>query len=345
MSSIGACFFIHRQRFLDLGGMDEAHGSWGQFGTELACKSWLSGGRHVVNKKTWFAHMFRTQGGDFGFPYKLKMKDVNKAREYSRKLWIGNSWPLAKYPLEWMIKKFNPPGWEEKPLKKGIVFYTDNRLDPEIQYATINNLKRIVNGHDVVSVSLAPIDLGRNFVLPLQRGYLTMFKQILKGIEECNADIIYFCEHDMLYHPSHFDFIPPTKDKIYYDNNCWQLRSSDGQALFHYTNQTSMLVAYKDILLEHYKKRVELVEREGYSRNIGFEPGTRHRVDNIGHDVFMSPYPNIGIRHDKNLTPTRFSQDLFRNKKYCEGWTLADEIPGWGITKGRFKDFLKEVVQ
>ena len=53
MSSIGACFFMHRDRFWDLGGMDEAHGSWGQFGTEVACKSWLSGGRHVINKKTW----------------------------------------------------------------------------------------------------------------------------------------------------------------------------------------------------------------------------------------------------------------------------------------------------
>jgi glycosyltransferase involved in cell wall biosynthesis len=345
MSSIGACFFMHRQRFLDIGGMDEAHGSWGQFGTELACKSWLSGGRHVVNKKTWFGHMFRTQGGDFGFPYPLKGSAVSKAREYSKKLWLGDSWPQAKYPLSWLVNKFNPPDWDENIIKKGMVFYTDNRLDKEIQYAVWNNLNKIKNGHDLVSVSLQPIDFGRNVVLPLQRGYLTMFKQILKGIQECDADVIYLCEHDMLYHPSHFDFIPPTKDKVYYDNNCWQLRSEDGQALFHYTNQTSMLVSYKDVLLEHYTKRVALVEKEGYNRSIGFEPGTRHKVDNLGHDVFMAQYPSIGIRHDKNLTQNRFSQDLFRNKKYCEGWTLADEIPSWGITKNRFKEFIRGVAE
>ena len=39
---------------------DEKHGSWGQYGTEWACKSWLSGGKLITTKKTWFGHMFRT---------------------------------------------------------------------------------------------------------------------------------------------------------------------------------------------------------------------------------------------------------------------------------------------
>jgi len=42
-------------KVLELEGLDERHGFWGQFGTEISCKSWLSGGRQVVNKKTWFA--------------------------------------------------------------------------------------------------------------------------------------------------------------------------------------------------------------------------------------------------------------------------------------------------
>ena len=45
MSSVGACFFMYRDRFFELGGLDEGHGGWGQFGTEISCKSWLSGGR------------------------------------------------------------------------------------------------------------------------------------------------------------------------------------------------------------------------------------------------------------------------------------------------------------
>lgn len=110
MSSVGASFFMHRERFFELGGLDEKHGFWGQFGTEISCKSWLSGGRQVVNKKTWFSHMFRTQ---FGFPYHITGNAQERAREYSRWLWKGNNWSLAKRPLNWIIEKFAPvPTWE-----------------------------------------------------------------------------------------------------------------------------------------------------------------------------------------------------------------------------------------
>jgi len=114
MSSVGACFFMPRDFFFEMDGLDEAHGSWGQFGTEIACKSWLIGGRHVVNKTTWFSHMFRTQK-DFSFPYPISGTEQEKAKEYSRNLWLNNKWEKAQRPLKWLIDKFAPiPGWEEK---------------------------------------------------------------------------------------------------------------------------------------------------------------------------------------------------------------------------------------
>lgn len=111
MSLLGACWFLDREWYWELGGSDEDHGSWGQQGTEIACKSWLSGGRLITNRKTWFAHMFRTQGGDFGFPFPLSNKQVEQARRHSRELWIDGKWPKAKYPLSWLVERFNPPGW------------------------------------------------------------------------------------------------------------------------------------------------------------------------------------------------------------------------------------------
>ena len=117
MSSLGACWMMHRDRYWELGGMDEKTGSWGQMGTEIACKTWLSGGQQVVNKKTWYSHMFRTQGGDFGFPYHISGKDQDKARQYSRWLWEGNNWPKAIHPLSWLVEKFWPVlGWEQADL-------------------------------------------------------------------------------------------------------------------------------------------------------------------------------------------------------------------------------------
>ena len=109
MSSVGACWMMQRERYWELGGMDEDHGSWGQMGTELACKAWLSGGRQVVNKKTWFSHMFRTQPG-FGFPY--PNPGVEQARKHSRWLWLEGNWKQAIHPLSWLVEKFAPiPDW------------------------------------------------------------------------------------------------------------------------------------------------------------------------------------------------------------------------------------------
>jgi glycosyltransferase involved in cell wall biosynthesis len=114
MSFLGACWVISRHRHAKLGGLDERHGSWGQVGSEMACKAWLSGGRLVVNKRTWFAHMFRTQGLDFGFPYSISEKEVDKARKRSKDLWINGKWDKAIRPLDWLVDKFAPvPDWHD----------------------------------------------------------------------------------------------------------------------------------------------------------------------------------------------------------------------------------------
>lgn len=110
MCLVGCCFFMHKDRFWELGGMDEGHGGWGQMGCELSCKAWLSGGALKVNKKTWFAHYFRGGGGP-GFPYPITGRSVKKARDYSINLWLNNKWEKQVRPFQWMLDKFKPPKW------------------------------------------------------------------------------------------------------------------------------------------------------------------------------------------------------------------------------------------
>jgi glycosyltransferase involved in cell wall biosynthesis len=368
MSILGACWMLSRERYFELNICDEEHGGWGQQGTEVACKTWLSGGRLIVTKKTWFAHMFRTQGGDFGFPYRLKGSDVNKARKYSRRLWrVDNPdemprWDKAIYSLSWLIERFAPvPDWhdeeEEKAHRKAnqearqkatsiapvasddaeeptkaIVYYTDNRLDPAIMAACQAQLSKA--GLPIVSASLEPLDFGQNVVVDGERGPLTMFRQILAALKASTADVIFFCEHDILYHPAHFEFTPERADLFYYNNNVWKVDAVEepGRALFHYSNHTSQLCAHRKLLLEHYRKRVEIVKRDGFSRRMGFEPGThrrKERVDDYKCATWMSPQPNIDIRHGQNLTPTRWERDQFRNRHFTKGWTIADAVAPW----------------
>jgi glycosyltransferase involved in cell wall biosynthesis len=357
MSLQGSCFMMERQRYLDLNINDETWGSWGNQGTEVACKSWLSGGRVVCNHNTWYAHLFRTQPG-FNFPYPQRGSQVEHARQCSRDLFLNNKWDKQVRPLSWLVEKFWPithterrPGWTQEDLDqikavqlavpavntkptKGVLYYTDNMLDEKIMLACQNQLHKAVNGCKIVSVSLQPINFGENIVLPLERGYLTMFKQILAGLEILDTDIVFFAEHDVLYHSSHFCFLPTDPNIYYYNENVWKLRLSDGHALHHDCQQTSGLCAYRNLLIEHYRKRVAIVEQNGYSSKIGFEPGTHsrpERIDDYGAESWWSDYPNVDIRHDKNLTPSRWSKDQFRNQKYTEGWSEGDSVPGWGL--------------
>ncbi len=110
MGMMGPCRFMSAKTFWDLGGCDEGHGSWGSEGIEWAMKAWLSGGRLMVNKKTWFAHWFRASDG--GFPYAIKQSDIDKARMYAENLWLQDKWPGQKRPFKWLIEHFNPPGWD-----------------------------------------------------------------------------------------------------------------------------------------------------------------------------------------------------------------------------------------
>ena len=107
----------------------------------------------------------------------------------------------------------------------------------------------------IVSVSQKPIDFGQNVIMNLKRSAESMFKQILMGLEFIDTDIVFLCEHDILYHTSHFDFTPQREDTFYYNTNVWFLRWSDGHCLYYVATQLSGLCAYRKSLLTHMKER------------------------------------------------------------------------------------------
>lgn len=359
MSLQGSCFMLTKKRYFDLNINDETWGSWGNQATEVACKTWLSGGSVRVNRKTWYSHLFRTQGGSFGFPYPQSGNQVEHARQMSRDLFMNNKWDKQIYPLSWLIEKFKPmDGWHRAGKKepydkktadevyrkgeefyrqrgrvtKGIIYYTDNRVPIKIGYAARKTIKQA--NLPIVSCSLKKMDFGENIVLPLERGYVAYHKQILAALETSMADIIFFCEHDVLYHKSHFDFTPSKKDVYYYNTNFWRVRLEDGHAVHYDTEQVNMICAYRELLLKHYREKVRRIEESGFTMKMGFEPGCnprKERIDNFKAERWQSEYPNIDIRYGGNLTRSRWSQEEFRNKRSCKGWKEceAKDIQGW----------------
>jgi hypothetical protein len=118
MSLQGSCFMMTREKYIEFSTDRDKLGSWGNEGVEIACKTWLSGGRCLVNHNTWYAHMFRTQGQDFSFPYDQSGRAVEKTKKKVKELFWDNKWDKQIYPLSWLVEKFWPvKGWSEKSLE------------------------------------------------------------------------------------------------------------------------------------------------------------------------------------------------------------------------------------
>jgi hypothetical protein len=236
---------------------------------------------------------------------------------------------------------------------KAIVYYTHNHGAPAILDACRRQLDRARGDIPVVAVSQHPLDWGdvRIVMKGIGRSDLSMFRQQLAGLEATDQDTwVYFCEHDVLYHPSHFEFWPPTDDAYWFNWNVWAVDAETGQALhYHGMRMTSGTVASRDILIEHYRKKIEWTKERGkFSRQLlGYEPGkriSRKRLGDYPQETFYSRCPNIDIKHGGNITRGRFDPKEFRNwERIKDSWTLADEVPNWGRCKGRFAEFLEEV--
>jgi hypothetical protein len=356
MSLQGSCWLLTRERYWALNICDEAFGSWGSQGIEVACKTWLSGGKVMVSHKTWYAHCFRTQGADFGFPYPISGQQVEQAKSRARELFFDNTWPQQVRPLSWLLERFWPvPGWadvERRTLAeigenwqtkqpamvrdaeptptRGILYYTDNALNMRIARTCREYIAAA--GLPITSVTRKPTDFGHNIVVRAERSYKTMFKQIEIGLAAMTEDIVYFCEHDALYHPSHFDFIPPRHDCWYYDGNWWVLRLRDGFAVSYDLSPLAGLVVDRRIALTHFRERNAMIAEKGFGYWMGFEPMTHRRVkwDHVwDFEVYQAAQPSIDLAHGGNLTNKRFSQERFiRKPKFWREANVAT-IPGW----------------
>lgn len=119
MSLQGSFFMLTRQKYWELNICDENFGSWGSQGIEVACKTWLSGGSVMCVQTTWYAHMFRTQGGDFSFPYPQQQSKVEAAKKSARELFFDGNWEKQIHPVSWLVEKFAPvPGWGDEAIRK-----------------------------------------------------------------------------------------------------------------------------------------------------------------------------------------------------------------------------------
>lgn len=111
MASQGSCWFMPKSyyEFLDLEDEENYGKFWNEM-QEISFKCWLSGGRMIVNKNTWYAHWHKTKGRG----YSLSGNEQDKALSYIKRWLINTAWHKQTLPFTWLIEKFWPvPTWNE----------------------------------------------------------------------------------------------------------------------------------------------------------------------------------------------------------------------------------------
>lgn len=228
-------------------------------------------------------------------------------------------------------------------MTSGIIYYTDNQLEEQMMSVVQKHILRAKL--PISSVSLKPIDFGDNEVIGEKRGYITMIKQILLALENSSADNVFFCEHDVLYPESHFDFIPPKEDIFYYNRNVWRWQvGADIAIRYHRMLPLSTLCCNRELAIKNYEFRIKHINknkeklggREPFlARKWGYEPGTKKRrrggITNEDFKTWESKIPLIDIRHRGTFSPTKVTLGSFKHEPKEWEEINIESIPGWNL--------------
>ena len=237
---------------------------------------------------------------------------------------------------------------------KTLIYLTDNSLAEPLASKCRDLLKRESKDIPIISVSQEPIDLGTNICVgKIGRSWLSLYKQMMKGIEATTTPYLGICEHDCLYSGEHLAWIPPTTDTFYYNYNHWFVYWADRhqgiRGMYSYIKRRhalSQLVCSRDLLKKSIDERLCLL-LNGYVMNRGLagagEPGVVDKIaivkaqqrassgepyqlqqflhgafTDFKSSSFETKICNLDIRHNNNFTGQR------RGKRRCY------EMPYWG---------------
>ena len=135
MSAQGSSYFMHRAYWDWLELLDEEN--YGHFSNEfqeIGLKVWLSGGRVIRNKKTWYAHLHK--GKKYGRGWPLRKSVLNKGARYTLGWMWNKHWHKQDRDFHWFVHKFWPvPTWPEEAVR--LVFHRRRGASGEIRGAQV----------------------------------------------------------------------------------------------------------------------------------------------------------------------------------------------------------------
>jgi hypothetical protein len=218
-----------------------------------------------------------------------------------------------------------------------IVCLTDNSIQEPLATKCRTLLRRVAEGIPIVSVSQRPIDLGRNVCVgEIGRSWLSLYRQILAGLDAVETGNVVIAEHDCLYTREHLTYEPTDNGAFYYNHNHWLVEWGGNHpeldGMYSYwprRTALSQLVCSRDLLRQATEEVMRLLDM-GLKVERGLhwygEPGVvseqfrkafveassgrptqlqtylKEYVTHYKSEVFHTTLPNLDIRHSGNFT-------------------------------------------
>jgi len=116
MSFQGSCWFMHVANFHRLypRGLDHENYYFYQEAQEVGLTQWMSGGRCVINKHTWYAHLHKgnnalhTLDGREGRGFFLNVYRKRSAEKFAADYWLNDRLPQAQMTFVQFVERFLP---------------------------------------------------------------------------------------------------------------------------------------------------------------------------------------------------------------------------------------------
>jgi hypothetical protein len=211
---------------------------------------------------------------------------------------------------------------------KTILYITYGGIDPFIRDVCLSHLYKAAGDIPIIE---------RHQPADWPRSGLSMYRNILAGLEQVKTKYVAVAEHDCIYSHEHFSFTPPD-DFFYYNQNSWFLQyrnpnwpQYDGMFTYWPKRRVqSQLICTTEKLKEVTDFQIQVVESPLWNEVRGNmpigEPGTigakalkltkRERYSSlhqlikdylVGYEArdFFTQIPNIDIRWGGNLTGPR----------------------------------------
>lgn len=237
-----------------------------------------------------------------------------------------------------------------------ILYLTDNSLEEELAVTCRRKLvqaSREVKDLPIVAVSQRPIPLVKNVCVgEIGRSWMSLYRQLLAGLDAVETDNVVICEHDCLYTAEHLTWQPPSPDTFYYNANHWLVQwhgnHPEMEGMYSYwpkRTALSQLVCSAALLRQATEEVMQLLDM-GLKVERGLhwygEPGVvseqfrkafveatsgrptqlqaylKDYVTKYKSEFFQTRIPNLDIRHGSNFTGPK------RGNKRCY------ELPYWG---------------